>query len=166
MKPAAKRRVVQFRVEIFQRSERRACGLANLAKSVWQYRSKKTGSDVALKERLMDLARQRPRFGGIPEAITIDNGPEFTGKAFDEWAYEKEVSLQFIRPGKPVENAYIESLNGRFRDECLNTHVFKNLLHARAHISAWRDDYNKVRPHSSLGNLSPQEFSRESKRTA
>jgi len=257
-------------------SERRACGLANLAKSVWQYKSTKAESDVALKEQLIELARERPRFGyrrlwamlkregqvinrkrvyrvyrelglavrqrkrkkiaavardrtpgpvrpnqrwsmdfvsdglrdgrrfrtlnivddftrealaievdfslpgarvvrvleelaitrGVPDAITIDNGPEFAGKALDEWAYEKGVSLQFIRPGKPVENAYIESFNGTFRDECLNTHVFKNLLHARALISAWRDDYNKVRPHSSLGNLSPQEFNRETKRTA
>ncbi|MEB3197954.1 MAG: integrase core domain-containing protein, partial [Candidatus Sericytochromatia bacterium] len=97
---------------------------------------------------------------GRPEAITIDNGPEFAGKALDECAYEQGVSLQFIRPGKPIEDAYIESFNGKFRDECLNTHVFKNLLHARALIDAWREDYNKVRPHNSLGLLSPEEFKR------
>lgn len=103
---------------------------------------------------------------GLPETITIDNGPEFAGKALDEWAYEKGVTLQFIRPGKPIENAYIESFNGKFRDECLNTHVFKNLLHARALIGAWRDDYNQVRPHTALGLLSPEEFNRGTARTA
>jgi putative transposase len=268
--PAVKRRVVRFWVDTFNLSERRACGLANLSKSVWQYTSKKEVSDASLKDQLAKLAQERPRFGyrrlwamlrrvgevinrkrvyrvyrelglavrqrkrkkiaaaarvrppgptqanqrwsmdfvsdglrdgrrfrtlnivddytreslaievdfslpgarvvrvleglvasrGNPETITIDNGPEFAGKDLDEWAYEQGVGLQFIRPGKPVENAYIESFNGKFRDECLNTHVFKNLLHARALIDAWRTDYNQVRPHSSLGLMSPQEFSR------
>jgi putative transposase len=88
----------------------------------------------------------------------VDNGPEFAGKALDEWAYRRGIKLQFIRPGKPVENAYIESFNGRLRDECLNEHWFINLDHARQVIEEWRLDYNEVRPHSSLGYLTPGEF--------
>ena len=95
---------------------------------------------------------------GLPEVIMLDNGPEFAGKALDEWAYRKGIRLHFIRPGKPVENAYIESFNGRLRDECLNEHWFISLDHARKVIEDWRTDYNHARPHSSLGNLTPEEF--------
>jgi putative transposase len=103
---------------------------------------------------------------GLPETIVIDNGPEFSGKVLDSWAYQKGVKLQFIRPGKPVENAYIESFNGKLRDECLNGNAFLCLRHARLLIARWREDYNKVRPHSSLGNLSPEEFGRKSNQVA
>ena len=96
---------------------------------------------------------------GLPEIITIDNGPEFAGKALDEWAYRKSVKLNFITPGKPVENAYAESFNGRLRDECLSTNWFMNLKHARSVIEDWRRDYNEVRPHSSLKNMTPMEYS-------
>ncbi|MNK99004.1 IS2 transposase TnpB [compost metagenome] len=95
---------------------------------------------------------------GKPEAIVIDNGPEFAGKALDTWSYERGVALLFIRPGKPIENAFIESFNGRFRDECLNQNWFLSMKHARALISAWKEDYNTVRPHSALGNIPPAEF--------
>lgn len=98
---------------------------------------------------------------GLPEIIITDNGPEFAGKALDEWAYRKGIKLHFIRPGKPVENAYIESFNGRLRDECLNEHWFVSLNHARQIIEEWRLDYNEVRPHSSLENLTPEEFIRK-----
>jgi len=98
---------------------------------------------------------------GKPEMIIVDNGPEFTGRALDEWAYSRGISIHFIRPGKPVENAYIESFNGRLRDECLNGHWFTSVDHARSIIEDWRMDYNEVRPHSSLGNLSPNEFIRK-----
>lgn len=98
--------------------------------------------------------------GEKPELIVMDNGPEFTSKALDAWSYRSGVKLHFIRPGKPVENAYIESFNGRFRDECLNMHLFLDLADARATTSAWRQDYNDVRPHSSLGGLAPAEFAR------
>lgn len=101
---------------------------------------------------------------GLPESIVVDNGPEFTGRVLDTWAYERGVKLDFTRPGKPVDNAYIESFNGRFRDECLNTHWFKSLLDSRVTIEAWRRDYNEARPHSSLGGLTPSEFHRESLR--
>lgn len=95
---------------------------------------------------------------GLPEVIITDNGPEFAGRALDEWAYQRKVKLCPIEPGKPVQNAYIESFNGRLRDECLNEHWFISLDHARQIIEEWRIDYNEVRPHSSLGNLTPEEF--------
>jgi len=95
---------------------------------------------------------------GLPEVITMDNGPEFAGRHLDEWAFRKGVKLNFIRPGEPIENAYAESFNGRLRDECLNTNWFMNLKHARRVIEDWRRDYNEVRPHSSLNNLTPMEY--------
>ena len=97
---------------------------------------------------------------GLPKSITVDNGPEFDGQVLDKWAYRSSVHLSFIRPGKPNENAYIESFNGKFRDECLNEHWFISLAHARRVIEAWRIEYNTERPHSSLGNLTPEEFAR------
>lgn len=105
--------------------------------------------------RVLDqLAQSR----GLPKTITVDNGPEFRGRALDRWAYRAGVKLNFIRPGKPIENAFIESFNGRFRDECLNGHWFVSLLDAREKISAWRFEYNTQRGHSSLGKLTPQEY--------
>lgn len=95
---------------------------------------------------------------GLPQSITVDNGPEFDGQVLDKWAYRSGVRLSFIRPGKPNENAYIESFNGKFRDECLNEHWFISLSHARSIIEAWRTEYNTERPHSSLGNQTPEEF--------
>lgn len=111
-------------------------------------------SGVRVARVLSRLALER----GLPDVITVDNGPEFAGKALDEWAYRRGVKLNFIRPGKPVENAYAESFNGRFRDECLNEHWFQTLIEARTKIESWREDYNSVRPHSSLGNLTPNDF--------
>jgi putative transposase len=94
------------------------------------------------------------RFEGCPASITVDYGPEFEGQGLDAWAYKREVRLAFIRPGKPVENAYVESFNGRFRDECLNEHWFLSMQHARSTIDAWRIEYNTERPHNSLEDLS------------
>jgi putative transposase len=94
----------------------------------------------------------------LAEVITMDNGPEFVGRALDEWAYRKGVKLNFIRPGKPIENAFTQSLNGRLRDECLNTNWFMNLKHARDIIEDWRKDYNEVRPHRSLKGSTPKEY--------
>ena len=93
---------------------------------------------------------QVARFRGYPKAIRTDQGPEFTGRALDQWAYEHNVRLKLIQPGKPTQNAYIESFNGKFRDECLNEHWLHSLAHARAIIKAWRKDYNEQRPHSML----------------
>lgn len=98
---------------------------------------------------------------GIPKIIVVDNGPEFTGRALGEWVMAKDVKLSFIRPGKPIENAFIESFNGRFRDECLNEHWFTTMEQAREIIENWRIDYNEDRPHSSLGHLTPAEFARQ-----
>jgi putative transposase len=93
-----------------------------------------------------------------PNRIQVDNGSEFISKALDKWAYENGVTLDFSRPGKPTDNALIESFNGSFRDECLNTHWFLSLDDARQKIEQWRRDYNRYRPHSSLGNKTPEEF--------
>ena len=96
--------------------------------------------------------------GAQPDEIVLDNGPELTSKALDQWAYENGVRLHFIDPGKPQQNGFIESFNGRFRDECLNEHWFLSLADARTTVEEWRIDYNQNRPHSSLGNLTPEEF--------
>lgn len=93
------------------------------------------------------------RFRGLPRAIRTDQGPEFTGKALDQWAVEKGITLKLIEPGKPTQNAFIESFNGRFRDECLNDQWFPSLAQARILIAAWRRDYNEARPHSALSYL-------------
>jgi putative transposase len=95
---------------------------------------------------------------GKPAMITIDNGTEFTSNHFDAWAFEHKIALDFIHPGRPVENGYIESFNGRLRDECLNTSWFQSLEDARAALEAWRLDYNCVRPHSRLGGLPPATY--------
>ena len=95
---------------------------------------------------------------GLPRSITVDHGPEFESQALDAWAYRCRVHLAFIRPGKPNENAYVESFNGRLRDECLNEHWFLTLAHAQVAIEAWRIEYNNERPHSSLGYLTPVQF--------
>ncbi len=97
---------------------------------------------------------------GLPKAVVCDNGPEFTSKALDEWAYKNEVKLSFIEPGKPTQNAYIESFNGKLRDECLNEELFFNLNDAKEKIERWRQDYNNERPHSSLNNETPNEFAK------
>ena len=86
----------------------------------------------------------------VPRSITVDHGTEFMSRALEDWAYRRGVQLDFIRPGKPVENAFIESFNGRVRDECLNVHQFLSVADAQAQIEAWRLDYNQHRPHGSL----------------
>ena len=87
--------------------------------------------------------------------MQVDNGPEFVSQAVDQWAFANGVRLHFIEPGKPVQNAFIESFNGKFRDECLNQNWFVSLAEARQVIEAWRVDYNTARPHSSLGYRNP-----------
>lgn len=107
------------------------------------------------------VARELDAIGqqrGLPEVIVVDNGPEFTSRALDEWAYRRGVRLHFIEPGKPVQNCFIESFNGKFREECLNENWFTSVEDAKRIIETWRRDYNQVRPHSSLGGLTPEEF--------
>jgi putative transposase len=98
--------------------------------------------------------------GAAPESIRIDNGPEFTSRCFLAWAEQRGIQLVHIQPGKPTQNSFIESFNGRFRDECLNANWFENLADARRKIEAWRVDYNQHRPHSSLAYRTPAEFAR------
>lgn len=95
---------------------------------------------------------------GQPEVITLDNGTEFTSKHFDAWAFSRGIRLDFIVPGRPMENAFIESFNDKLRNECLNLHWFQSLEEARQIINDWRKEYNKTRPHSSLGNLAPDAY--------
>lgn len=95
---------------------------------------------------------------GYPATIRTDQGPEFTCRALDQWAFEHNVELRLIQPGKLTQNGFIESFNGRFRDECLNEHWFHDIVHAKAIISAWRRDYNECRAHSSLNYQTPSEF--------
>lgn len=108
--------------------------------------------------RVVEVLERLAETRGLPARITVDNGPEFAGSALDAWAYRRGIQLHFIEPGKPVQNAYAESFNGRVRDECLNEHWFTTLEEARRLLEAWRQDYNTARPHSSLGNLTPAEF--------
>lgn len=97
---------------------------------------------------------------GLPRIIRTDNGKEFCGRAMIQWAHEKGVTLRLIEPGKPNQNAYIESFNGRLRDECLNEHWFPNLMQARALIEAWRREYNEERPKNALGGMTPTAYAK------
>ncbi len=111
-----------------------------------------TGRDVVVAlERVLPVT-------GLAASITVDHGTEFMSKALEAWAYYRGVQLDFTRPGKPTDNSHIESFNGRLRDECLNVHQFLSIADAQAKIEAWRRDYNELRPHSSLGDLTPSEF--------
>lgn len=269
MTTTQRRQVVTHLLAAFRTSARRACRLARLSRSRWQYRSRR-GDDAPLRARLRELAALRPRWGyqqlhvllqreglkvnhkkvlrlyreeglavsrrrrkkhvaiarvplpkptarterwsmdfvsdaladgrsfrcftlvddftrecpaievgqslpawrithvldrvaaerGLPRSIVCDNGPEFAGRVMDRWAHEHGVVLQFIRPGKPVENAYCESFNGKFRDECLSTFWFTTLADAQREIEHWRREYNDVRPHKNLGRRTPTEFTK------
>jgi len=115
--------------------------------------------DTSLQgRRVVTALSQIASMRGLPEHIIVDNGPEFISNVLDAWAYERGIKLHFIRPGKPVDNAYMESFNGKLRDECLNQNWFMSLGHARQVIEEWRVDYNMVRPHSSLDDMTPGEF--------
>ena len=113
------------------------------------------GEDVA--ETLNALAEKR----GLPASIRVDNGTEFTSVVMDQWAYWNKVTLDFTRPGKPTDNAFIESFNSRFRQECLNENWFLSVADAQEKVESWRLAYNADRPHSSLGNLTPEEFAEQ-----
>lgn len=111
-----------------------------------------TGEKVAAW--LAAVAEER----GKPKSITVDNGSEFYSKAMDQWSYQNGVVLDFIRPGRPVENGYIESFNGKLRDECLNLHLFFSLADAEEKLAQWRREYNHERPHSALAGLPPADY--------
>ena len=108
--------------------------------------------------RVVEALESLRTTGGLPRAIVCDNGPEFVSQALDDWAATHHVALRFIRPGHPVENCFIESFNGKLRDECLNTHHFVTLAEAQDRIEAWRVEYNTERPHRGLGQRTPLEY--------
>jgi putative transposase len=110
------------------------------------------GEDVV---RVLNQAKQKR---GVPKFLFCDNGSEFTSQAVDLWAYQNEMKIDFSRPGKPTDNAFVESFNGTFRAECLNAHWFGTLAEAKRLIEAWRQEYNESRPHRSLGERTPGEF--------
>ena len=114
-------------------------------------------SGQRLARELDHLTEHRP----LPNTIVCDNGPELTGKALFFWSRHTGVKLHFIQPGKPTQNAFVESFNGKFRDYCLNLHWFASLADARSTIDIWRDHYNYVRPHRSLGTKPPAVLARE-----
>lgn len=117
--------------------------------------------DVSISgERLARFLDHLAVFHGLPEEIVMDNGPEMTSKAMFLWSLKTGVRLRFIQPGKPMQNGFVESFNGRFRDECLNEHWFTSLAEARRLIEAWRRHYNEARPHSALGYATPADFAR------
>ena len=99
--------------------------------------------------------------GRKPEVITCDNGPEFRANQFQKWCAENNIKIDFIEPGNPRQNPFVESFNGTFRDECLRTHIFKDLLEAKTIISNWQKEYNHERPHSSIGKIPPARFKEE-----
>lgn len=111
-------------------------------------------------EKVVEQMKRLVKLRGAPESITTDNGSEFAGQAMDGWAHQTGVKLDFIRPGRPVQNGYIESFNGRLRDECLNGEIFFGLADAREKLERWRRDYNQKRPHTALADRTPEEFAR------
>lgn len=111
--------------------------------------------------RVVRVFEELKRRRGLPRQIRSDNGPEFVSRAVDQWAYENGVGWHYIQPGRPMENGYVESFNGRLRDECLNENWFLDLAEAREKIEAWRQDYNRCRPHSALGYQTPEEFAKK-----
>jgi putative transposase len=125
----------------------------------WSRESPALEVDFSLTgERVAMVFSRLSETRGLPAVIQSDNGSEFSSRHMDQWAYEHEVRWQFIEPGKPIQNAFIESFNGRFREECLNEQVFESLADARRKIEQWRIAYNQQRPHSSLDYLTPHEF--------
>jgi putative transposase len=116
----------------------------------WSRESLAIEVDVSLTGHRVTKVLERLAIGrGLPTVLQSDNGPEFTSRVLDQWAYDHQVRLQFIEPGKPIQNAFIESFNSRLREECLNEHVFTSLDDARTKIEQWRIEYNRERPHSS-----------------
>jgi putative transposase len=126
---------------------------------LWDRTSPALETDVSLTGQRVVRVLDRLRLQGRkPQVLRLDNGPEFIGKALDAWAHEHGVRLEFIRPGKPMDNGHMESFNGKLRDECLNQNAFMSLADARDSIERWRQDYNRERPHSSLRWMTPEEY--------
>ena len=113
-------------------------------------------------EDVVKVLEEVTKHRGSPQSIWVDNGPEFISRSLDWWAYFNGVKLDFSRRGKATDNAYIESFNGRLRQECLNEHWFLSLADAQGKLDRWRDDYNQHRPHSALDNATPAAFAAKS----
>jgi putative transposase len=111
-----------------------------------------------------DLTKFLDGLDFLPKRLRCDNGPEMTSRAFLEWAYRKQIEVEYIQPGKPIQNAYIESFNSRFREECLNEHAFQDLENAKKRIESWRRYYNEKRPHTAIEFKTPNEFEEEWKK--
>jgi putative transposase len=115
--------------------------------------------DVSLSgRRVIEVLERAAEQNGLPKTICVDNGPEFSGRALDQWAHQKGVKLHFSGPGKPTDNAMIETFNAKVRAECLDQHWFRSLQEAQERLESWRAEYNEQRPHSSLNNQTPAEF--------
>ena len=121
--------------------------------------------ETSLSAVTVTATRSEATIDTVPQSITVDNGAEFCSRAIDAWAYHCGVKLDFIRPGKPCENGFIEAFNGRLRDECLNASLFFHLEDARQKLEAWRQDYNTLRPHGALGWLPPAAFAERAMRS-
>jgi transposase InsO family protein len=145
--PQAKRAAVAEMQSETAISERRACQLVGLARRTLCYQPHRSVEDSQLQAR----------FRGCPQSIRTDQGPESTGKALGQWAYQHGVELKLIQAGKPKQNAFVESFNGKLRDECLDEHGFHSIEHARATLRQWRQDWNEHRPHSMPGYQTPAE---------
>ena len=118
-----------------------------------------TEADTSLPGlRVIRVLQRLAETRGLPQEIHVDNGPEFVCRAVRAWCEKRQVLLRYVEPGRPMQNGHIESFNGRLRDECLNTNWFLNLASTRLHLESWRNDYNRVRPHSALGYSTPNEF--------
>jgi putative transposase len=146
-------------------SDQLACGRRfRILNVVDDYSRELTGQFVDFSISGLRVARflnELGQYRSLPKTLVCDNGTEFTSKAMFFWSKETGTKLHFIQPGKPTQNAFVESLNGKFRDSCLNQHWFKSLNDARHEIDQWRKHYNEVRPHSSLGYLPPIEFAKQ-----
>jgi len=123
-------------------------------------------ADVSITGERVVAALDQLKASGLPKRLAVDNGPEFISRALDAWAYRNGVTLEFSRPGKPTDNAFVESFNGHFRQECLDQHWFASLEEARQIIEAWRMEYNTERPHRALGQRTPASMVEELQVTA
>lgn len=110
-----------------------------------------------------DLTTFFDSLGNLPKRLRCDNGPEMSSRDFLDWAYKRGIEVEYIQPGKPIQNAYVESFNSRFREECLNEHTFEDLAAAKRRIEGWRRYYNEKRPHTAIGMKTPSEFEEERK---
>ncbi|HSX14211.1 MAG TPA: integrase core domain-containing protein [Chlamydiales bacterium] len=158
--PQAKRACCQAMVEAHGRSERRACQLVGANRASIRYVSHKPEEGL-LRGMITAIAYQKRRYVYRRIHILSDKGTEFISTTILKWCQEQGIRWDYIQPGKPYQNGYIESFNGKLRDECLNESIFVTLQEAKKLVEAWREEYNKRRPHSSLNGKTPDEVAQE-----